>query len=111
MKYSGNLKENLIKMRQYFVNEFGFVCIDGENLYEDETIECELYLIQNELDIKIFIVKHFDDDEIDFTISGRPIIADKYSEYIVYFLDPKNIDTWCSKNVVDELDEYFKGNK
>ena len=45
MKYSGNLKENLIKMRQYFVNEFGFVY------------------------------------------------------------------TWCSKNVVDELDEYFKGNK
>ena len=94
-------------MRQYFVNEFGFVCIDGENLYEDKTIECELYLIQNGLGIKIFIVKHFDDDEIDFTISGRPIIADKYFDYIDYFLNRE----CCNKNIVDELDEYFKGNK
>ena len=48
MRYTGNLKENLAKMRKFFVNEFNFTCIDGENLYEDNTIKCELYLIQRE---------------------------------------------------------------
>ena len=104
MKYSGNLKENLIKMRQYFVNEFGFVCIDGENLYEDKTIECELYLAHKESDIRIFIVKHFDDDEIDFTMNGRLYGADKYYDYIDYFLNRE----CCNPNIVDELDEYFR---
>lgn len=109
MKYTGNLKENLIKMRQYFVNELGFECIDGESLYEDETIECELHLIQRELNLKIFIVKHFNDDEIDFTLSGRPEIAEKYYSYVSYFLDPENIVNNCEKSVIDKLNEYFKG--
>lgn len=91
MRCTGNLKENLIKMRQYFVNELDFECIDGENLYEDKTIECELYLIQRNLNLKISIVKHFNDDEIDLTISGRPNDAQKYYEYINYFLKSEDI--------------------
>ena len=88
MRYTGNLKENLMKMRQYFVNELDFECIDGENLYEDKTIECELYLVHREFNVRIFIVKHFNDDEVNFTINGRPNIAEKYYEYINHFLNP-----------------------
>lgn len=107
MKYTGNLKENLIKMRQYFVNELGFICIDGDNMYEDKTIECELYLIQRELNLRIFIVKHFNDDEIDFTINGRPNVAQNYYDYIDYFLDPDNVANNCEKSVVNKLNDYF----
>ena len=108
MKYTDNLKENLVKMRQYFVDKLDFECIDGENLYEDKTIEFELYLVQRELNLRIFIVKHFNDDKVDFTINGRPNIAEKYYDYINYFLNPENIDSCCKKNVIDELNEYFK---
>ena len=108
MKYTGHLIENLAKMHQYFVNELGFECIDGDNFYEDKTIESELYLIQRELNLKIFIVKHFDDDEIDVTISGRPNNAEKYYDYVNYFLNPENVNSCCRKSVIDELNDYFK---
>lgn len=98
-------------MRQYFVNELDFECIDGENLNEDNTIECELYLIQRKLNLRIFIVKHFDNDEIDFTINGRPNIAEKYYDYIGYFLNPKNINSCCNEDIINKLNSYFKEQK
>ena len=108
MKYTDIFKENLIKMQQYFVNELGFECIDGENMYEDKTIECELYLIQRELNLRIFIVKHYNDDEIELTINGRPNIAQRYYDYIYYFLKPEDIEMNCAKNVISKLNDYFK---
>ena len=108
MKYTGNLKENLVKMRQYFVNELGFECIDGKNLYEDKTIECELYLVHREFNVRIFIVKHIDDEEIDFTLNGRTDVTEKYFDFIDYFLNPEEITNNCEKSVIEELNEYFK---
>ena len=92
MKYIGNIKENLAKMRDYFVNVLNFECVEGENLYYDSSIECELFLIKRDVGLRISIVKHYDDDEIDFIMSGHPDEAEKYYDYIDCFLNKKNID-------------------
>lgn len=89
MKYKGNIKENLAKMRDYFVNVLNFECVEGESLYYDSSIECELFLIKRDVGLRISIVKHYDDDEIDFTMSGHPDEAEKYYDYIDCFLNQK----------------------
>ena len=89
MKYTGNIKENLAKMRDYFVNVLKFEFIEGESLYDDSPNECELFLIKRDVGLRISIVKPYDDDEIDFTMSGCPNEAEKYYDYIDCFLNQK----------------------
>ena len=90
MKYNKDLQIGLKRMKKFFVDELGFESIEGNDLYKDNTIECELYLINKQNNTKIFITKHFDDDEINFTMSGRPEIANEYNKYISYYLKSKN---------------------
>ena len=111
MKFSGNLDKNLKLMEKFFTEKLDFNVVERPFFIKDYGIEKELYLTRKDDKVNVFVTKYnFDDDEVDFTLQGRPEIANDYWKYILYFLDPEE-DKYKNQNAIDEIEDFFKKDK
>jgi len=115
MKINNNTNKIFKLMKKYFVNKLGFISIEGENLYEDATIDCELHLINRDSDFHIDLIKYNNDNEIYGTLQGYSIesseLRNEYSLCVSYFLNRKGLIQAGKDDFVKKLDEEMQNLK
>ena len=78
-------------MKKYFIMRHNFVKNDEIELLNNPTIEYELHLINKDNGVEFDLIKQINGNDIDVTLNGNSYYIGRYSLYLDYFLNRKNL--------------------
>ena len=79
------------RMKKYFIMRHNFVKNDEIELLNNPTIEYELHLINKDNGVEFDLIKQINGNDIDVTLNGNSYYIGRYSLYLDYFLNRKNL--------------------